>query len=133
LFKDSYKRLAEKQDVSIILVAAYIDKYKTAKQYMDILKDQLKSSGLELYGYYYQRDIGENEFKRHFHFMVAISRIADDNVVKFVRKCNSSSNKVTLNFSIEGFSNYLMQKEIYSPYKSKSWGCSRKFIKPTIH
>ena len=132
-FKQTYQRLAEMKEVSIVLVVVCINKYKTPKQYMDLLKDQLKASGLMLYGYYYQRDIGDKEFKRHFHFMVAISRIANHNVIKFLKKCHSSSNKVTLNFSIEGFSNYLMKKEIYCPYKCKSWGCSRKFMKPTIH
>ena len=132
-FKQSYQRLFEMNQISIVLVAVCIDKYTTPKQYMDILKDQLKASGLVLYGYYYQRDIGDIEFKRHFHFMVAISRIANYNVIKFLRKCHSSSNKVTLSFSIEGFSNYLMKKEIYCPYKCKSWGCSRKFMKPIIH
>ncbi len=132
-FKQTYQRLAEIKKVSIILVAVSIEKYTTAKQYMDILKDQLKSNGLELYGYYYQRDIGEKVFKRHFHFMVATSRIANDNVGNLLKKCSSKNNKATLSINIEGFSKYLMNKEIYCPYKHKSWGCSRYFNKPNTH
>jgi hypothetical protein len=121
------------KEVSIILVAVSIEKYTTAKQYMDILKDQLKANDIELYGYYYQRDIGEKRFERHFHFLVATSRIANNKVVHFLRKYSSKINKITLSFSIEGFTSYLIDKEIYCPYKHKSWGCSRNFIKPIIH
>lgn len=132
-FKQLYQHLAEIEHISIILISVCIDKYPTAKQYMDILKDQLKANNIELYGYYYQRDIGEKRFERHFHFFVATSRIANNKVVHFLRKCSSRLNKITLSFSIEGFSSYLMKKEIYCPYKHKSWGCSRNFYKPNTH
>ena len=132
-FKHAYQRLAEKKQISIILIAVCITKYPTAKQYMDILKDQLKANDIELYGYYYQRDIGDKRFERHFHFLVTTSRIANNKVVHFLRKCSSKKNKITLSFSIEGFTSYLIDKEIYCPYKHKSWGCSRNFIKPIIH
>jgi len=132
-FRNTYQRLIELKQVSIILVAVSIEKFATAKQYMDILKDQLKANALELYGYYYQRDIGEKVYKRHFHFMVATSRITNENVTKFLRKCSSNNSKIVLNFSIQAFSNYLMDKEIFCPYKHKSWGCSRYFNKPNVH
>ena len=132
-FKQSYQRLFEMNQISIILVAVCIDKYPTAKQYMDILKDQLKANDIEIYGYYYQRDIGEKKFERHFHFFVATTRIAKDKIVKFIKKCSSRIHKITFSFDIEAFANYLMRKEIYCPYKHKSWGCSRKFFKPVIH
>ena len=75
------------------------------------------------------RDIGDKKFERHFHFMVATTRINRDHLIKIRSKRENNKTKIVLCKNINAFINYLVKKEIYAGTKKRSYGSSQFFKK----
>ena len=128
-----YSSLFESKKISLILISVPVKAYDApSKFYKEFFKKLRNENGI-IYGYYWQRDLGEKEFEPHFHFIVFTSRMNGDTFKKILsRRRKKKSKDFAAEFcdSLSKFKNYLKDKDFYSPDKCKSWGCSRNFLTP---
>jgi len=129
-FHDAYIRLLNSKHITIMLIVASVEKYKTVSGFMKDFKDSLSRKNIDVYGYYWQRDIGDIQFNRHFHIMVAVSRIAPDLFNALYKNKKNKNYKVMLCNTITGFKNYLEEKEMYAPPNHRAYGKSQQYKKP---
>lgn len=129
-FSQTYLRLFKTERISILIVIVDAKHFKKPSNFYKDFFKKLYSKNIQVLGYFWQRDIGEVEFKTHFHFMIATTRI-DKTQLPFILKRNKiNSYKVELCNNVERFKGYLNEKEMYAPDGGKNYGSSRFYKKP---
>ncbi|WP_439506670.1 hypothetical protein [Sediminibacterium sp.] len=129
-FLKTYKNAFKKKDISVLLSVVDIDAYPSPKAYVDLLKDRCKAKSIDIHGYIWLRDIGDKEFKRHYHFIIVTSRIKNSLSSTLFEKLNTKDADHIFCNNLKASVEYLIAKEMYSPLKSRSYGSSRSFIIP---
>lgn len=128
-FQETYIRLLKSKSITLMLIVASVDKYRTVGEFMKELKKKLWRKKVEILGYYWQRDIGELIFKRHFHIMVASTRIGADTFNTLLKNKRTKNYTVELCNNLNGFKDYLKKKEIYAPLNHRAYGKSQHYKK----
>ncbi len=125
---DTYARLIQKKKISTIIIVAPIEKYNLPSDFLKEFKRKLLRNCISLLGYYWQRDIGDNENVSHYHLIFFLKKIDGEAYHKLFKK---KKGKYEAEFcdSLSKFIGYLKKKEIYAPEKKRSYGCSREFKK----
>ena len=129
-YQETYNRLLKSKSITIMLIVASVEKYRTVGEFMKELKKKLWRSKIETFGYFWQRDIGELVFKRHYHIMVAATRIDADTFRVLMKNKRTKNYKVVLCNNLNSFKDYLKGKEIYAPLNHRSYGKSQQYRKP---
>ena len=130
VFQETYNRLLQLKCITIMLIVVPVENCRTVGEFMKEFKEKITRIKIEIFGYYWQRDIGEIIFEKHFHIMVAVTRIIASSFRTLMKNKKPNSYKVELCNSISGFKDYLKEKEIYAPYKHRAFGKSQQYRKP---
>jgi len=130
LFKNFYIDAFVHKRVSVFLVVAEINKYKSAKIIIDLLKEKMNQYHVRVLGYYWQRDVGEVKFELHFHIIFVVERISGVTAKRMMSNKRVGFYKMVLCFSLNKFKRYLETKEIYGAHRQRSFGVSQMFKLP---
>ena len=127
LFLNVYQKCFKSKTVSILGFIVYQEYYGSVTKFINTISRKLKRKGVERLGYVWVRDIGENRFEKHFHLLIATSKM--DSPIFHAIFHNKRHNKYKLEFmdSMKGIKNYLKEKELYGIGKQRSFSKSRKF------
>jgi len=128
-FRNTYYRLFKKREISVLLFVCSIDRYKSPSIALKDCIRKIKRLNHTVLGYIAIRDIGDIEFKRHFHIMLSLKKISKDEFENLKGRKRSENYEFILCEDLTDFVHYLSEKAVYAPYKHKSYYSSRQFRK----
>jgi hypothetical protein len=119
-----------KKKVSTVLYVVNVKRISSISIHIKNIKKKLARKRINLLAYYWQRDIGDNEFEPHYHCIFVISRIDIQEYEKLFKGYNKCDAKAELCNSLRAFTLYLNKKEFFAPYKKRNNSLSKKMLKP---
>jgi hypothetical protein len=126
-FTNAYKTLFKNQDVSILTFAVNESKYDSVSKFLNMLGKKLSRKQVDKLGYVWVRDVGDIKFDRHFHVLIATSRITAEMFQELFSKKKHSHFDVEFMRNPNGLKAYLTRKELYGVKKQRSYGKSKEF------
>jgi hypothetical protein len=126
-FTNTYITLFKKQDVSILSFAVNESKYDSVSKFLDMLGKKLSRKQVDKLGYVWVRDVGEIKFDRHFHVIIATSRITAKMFQELFSKKSHSHFDVEFMRNPNGLKAYLTRKELFGVKRQRSYGKSKEF------
>ena len=152
-FEYKYLPMVLSKTVTVLGVVIDSNDYPNTSAFLHFLKKKLQRKGVDTLGYVSARDVGEQKFNRHIHFLVAIEYINSNVFKDLLKKKNHSKynvimlsigkrkqrNKYNKQSSLNQSSaptlpimiNYLSAKELYGAGKQRSYSKSKEFRSPT--
>ena len=129
-FKLAYNNQFKKQKVSILTFAVKESKYSSISVFLNMLNKKLSRKQIQKLGYVWVRDVGEKNFEKHFHIIVATSRITPNIFHELFYKKRHSNFDVEFLRNPNGMKAYLTKKDLYGINKQRAFGKSKEFKKP---
>ena len=126
-FTNAYKILFKNQDVSILTFAVNESKYNSVSKFLNMLGKKMSRKQVEKLGYVWVRDVGDIKFDRHFHVLIATSRITAKVFQELFSKKKHSHFDVEFMRNPNGLKAYLTRKELYGFKRQRSYGKSKEF------
>jgi hypothetical protein len=126
-FTNAYKTLFKNQDVSILTFAVNESKYNSVSKFLNMLEKKLSRKQVDKLGYVWVRDVGDIKFDRHFHVLIATSRITAKVFQELFSKKKHSHFDVEFIRNPNGLKAYLTRKELYGIKRQRSYGKSKEF------
>jgi hypothetical protein len=127
-FYMTYERLFLSKTISIMSFVVYEKDYSSVSKFLNTISSKLRRKNIDKLGYFWLRDVGEIEFKPHFHILMAISRISQsefDNM--FLKKTQKF--KIQFQKTKKGLKTYLSDKELFGRKGQRTFGRSKVFKK----
>jgi|GEM_PF-3198804 hypothetical protein len=142
-FIDHYTPLCfEKKTVTILSCIVSQYKYPNIGYFFECIRRKFKRLDLKLLGKYWQRDVGETQGGRHYHVLIALTRMSKKQLEKIGAE-KYKPNTIASTYSNQeyrykiqymdneiGMYNYLKEKQIYHGTGERNFGCSHKFFNP---
>jgi hypothetical protein len=129
-FENVYTQAFADAKIFVIgVVIDYDDEKRTIDYLLRDLKKRIRKLGIKVLGYIGVRDIGDNKFQRHLHVLVAVNKLTMDEFGKLQGKPKENEVMETLD-CLKRFHKliwYLIHKNLYAPYKSRTYYSSLKF------
>ncbi len=132
LFKlySTYKEYIKKKEISSVFLVLEVKRISNISNYIKNLKKALKKRNVNLYAYYWQRDVGDILFVPHYHIIIIVSKINYEVLSKLFKSKNRCGHKAEFGHSLYDFKSYLKKKEFYAPFKKRNYALSKFLIKP---
>ena len=127
LFNTSYWQPYLKKEISILAIVVNQSAYSTITKFINTISRKFKRKGINILGYIWARDIGEVKFEKHFHLIMAVSRVEKKLFKELFFKKKDSDYEVQFVNKTKGIISYVKRKELYGLEKERSYGRSRKF------
>jgi hypothetical protein len=127
-FFKTYEKSYSDRLVSELGCVVNPDFYPTISKFINTIKRKLKRKGIELLGYVWVRDVGDIKFEKHFHVLLATSRITAETFENILKKKKKGGYKCEFLKAPKGKKNYLVEKNLYADKKQRAFGKSRRFI-----
>jgi hypothetical protein len=127
---NTYKNNIKNEQVSTVLYVVESKKISNLSNHIKNLKRKCLKKGIEIYAYYWQRDVGEVEFSPHYHLILILTPLTINTFKSLFKKKNRCGYKAELCNSLFLFTKYLSNKEFYAPFRKRSYGISKKMIVP---
>ena len=127
LFFNVYTKYFVKKTHSVICVVVNQDEYITITKFVNTITRKLHRKGIDRLGYVWVRDVGDEIFHKHYHIIIATTRI---NEVLFNELfCEKKHNHYEVQFlkTPKGMAKYITDKDLYGANKQRTYGKSRKF------
>jgi hypothetical protein len=127
-FFTTYKEYFVKKTHSILCAVVNQDEYNSITKFIHTLTRKLQRKGIDRLGYVWIRDIGDEIFHKHYHVIIATTRI---NATLFHELfCNKKHNHYDLQFlkTPKGMAKYITDKDLFGTKNQRSYGRSRKFL-----
>lgn len=118
------------KQVSTVLYVVNVKRISSISIHIKNVKRKLARKRINLLAYYWQRDIGENEFEPHYHCIFILSRMDIHLFSELFKGYNKCGAKAELCNSLMAFTLYLNKKEIFAPYKKRNNSLSKYMRKP---
>jgi len=128
-FYRTYALPFKRRRVTILLIAAEMEYYKTASDFIERLTIKFSRKLVNILGYYWQIDVGEKDFIPHYHFIVIVNRL-ENQLIKELFQKKRNPYEVELCDTLVRFKNYLKKKDVYSLKGMRSYGYSKIFKIP---
>jgi hypothetical protein len=136
-FAQTYYDAAFNHNPSIFIygIIANISEYPSVSNLLRSLTTLMQRNNMEIKGYIWQRDVGENKHEPHYHILAAIHIDSAEIFERLLRKKMKNDNKVNADniFTFEKqitmgmANNYLPKKDVYAGYRERAFGRSKKF------
>lgn len=127
-FYNTYKRLYEKQEISILSFVVYEEDYPSISKFLNTISAKLRRKLIRKLGYIWVRDVGDIKFEPHYHIILATSRISKDDFENlFLKKLQKF--KVEFQKTKSGLKKYLLDKELFGKKGQRTFGRSKSFKK----
>lgn len=127
LFFSVYTKYFVKKSLSILTAVVNQDEYQSITKFVNTITRKLKRKGVDRLGYVWVRDVGDEIFHKHYHIIIATTRI---NEVLFNELfCKKKHNHYEVEFlkTPKGKATYITDKDLYGANKQRSYGKSRRF------
>ena len=128
-FTKTYKSQFSAKKVSILSFVVNESKYATVSKFLNMIGKKINRKQIEKLGYVWVRDVGEINFERHFHVLIATSRITPKTFQELFSKKRHSYFDVEFLRNPNGLRAYLTKKELFGVNKQRSYGKSIEFKK----
>ena len=128
LFIGKYGSLYAKKEISILSTYVDASKYKSIATFNNSFCKKLKRKGIKRLGYVWIRDIGDIKFEKHFHVLIATTRISADMFRSLFHSKKDSKYNVEFMKTKYGMKRYIQKKELYAAANQRSYGKSRRFF-----
>ena len=128
-FINAYSSLFKAQKISILSFVVNESKYSSVSKFINMLGKKLSRKGVEKLGYVWVRDVGDVNFERHFHVLVATSRIDSTLFQDLLTKKKNTNYDVEFLRNPKGLKSYLTNKELFGIKRSRAFGKSILFKK----
>jgi len=129
-FMECYKRVFQRQKISILAFVVDQNEFNSISTFLNSIGKKLKRRNIQKLGYIWIRDVGEIKFEKHFHLLIATSRITPELFHELFVKKKHSCYDVEFMKTSEGLYNYLRKKDLYGTRNQRSYGKSIEFKKP---
>jgi hypothetical protein len=126
-FVNEYIEDFKKQNVSVLSFVVKESKYSSVSQFINMIGKKLKRKQVDKLGYVWVRDVGDIKFDRHFHVLIATSRITVKVFQELFSKKKHSHFDVEFMRNPNGLKAYLTRKELYGIKRQRSYGKSKEF------
>ena len=127
LFMEAYLRHFKNKSISILCFVVYPNRYENISKFTNSISRKLKRKEISRLGYVWVRDIGDERFEKHFHYLLATSRIDADLFYELFHKKNHNDYEVEFMKTDNGMKKYINKKDLYGEKKQRSFGKSRLF------
>lgn len=127
LFFNVYFKYYTNKQITILSTVANQDTYPTITKYINTITRKLKRKGIDRLGYFWIRDVGHERFHKHFHILIATSRITAEKLKNIFEKKDHNNYEVKFLESKKGMSGYINDKELYAANKERAFGKSKTF------
>ena len=129
LFRNFYLRLFKRKKVSLFGAVVNNEDDKSISDFISFIKKKLKRKGIDVLGYVWVRDVGDIIFEKHFHVLIAITRITNKQFNDLFKSKTTQKYEVEFVRNIKGLTKYCRKKELYGKYRQRSYGKSQVFKK----
>ena len=126
-FFKTYLKSYSNKKISILSAVVNQDSYPTITKFINTIIRKLKRKGIERLGYFWVRDVGDKRFHKHWHLLVATSRITEDKFKNIFEKKDHSNYEVEF-LKSKGMKSYIKEKELYAANKQRAFGKSKTFL-----
>lgn len=132
-FFNKYRSLTFKTK-TVTVLCAIIDQVHCPKidNYIKNLKRMLERKEIQVLGYVWQRDVGDNRFEKHYHLLIATTRmdLKISTQIELYGSINPDRFRIELMKTKGGMQKYLRKKEIFSARYQKGFSKSQCFKSP---
>ncbi|OYU84275.1 MAG: hypothetical protein CFE24_07255 [Flavobacterium sp. BFFFF2] len=125
-FHSCYIKAYQKKEISILTMVVERSAYYNISKFINTITRKLTRKGIKKLGYVWTKDIGDERFEKHFHVLLATSRIENADFKELFTK-KKESYSVQFMQTKRGMFNYLNKKELYTEGKSRAYGKSKTF------
>ena len=132
LFHNVYNKHFKAKKISIFSVVVNEEEYGSISKFINTITRKLKRKGIERFGYVWVRDIGEIKFQKHFHIIIATSKVEKKLFNTLFNKKQHNAYNIEFMNSSKGIINYIKEKELYGKKRQRTFGKSRFFPLNTI-
>jgi hypothetical protein len=127
LFFEVYSKYFTKKSHSVLCVVVNQEEYSTITKFVNTLTRKLQRKGVDRLGYVWVRDVGDEIFHKHFHIIVATTRISAEQFNELFFKKDHNNYEVQFLKTPKGMAKYITDKDLYGCSKQRSYGKSRFF------
>ena len=127
LFFNVYTKYFVNKTHSVICAVVNQEEYATITKFVNTITRKLQRKGIDRLGYVWVRDVGDEIFHKHYHIIIATTRI---NEVLFNELfCRKKHNHYDVEFlkTPKGMAKYITDKDLYGANKQRTYGKSWKF------
>ncbi len=126
-FTAVYNNPFSSQRISLLSFVVNDAKYKSISHFLNMLNKKLGRKNISKLGYVWVRDVGDIRFERHFHLLIATSRIDRKTFQELFSKKSHSEYEVQFFRNVKGLQSYLKKKNLYGIKKQRAFGKSKEF------
>jgi hypothetical protein len=113
--------------VSILCVVVNQNNYTSITKFLNTFKRKLKRKNIEVLGYFWVRDVGDINFEKHYHLIMATSHISKNVFRELFSKKKHNKYEVEFKKTKHGIFNYIKEKDLFAAKKQRAFGKSRVF------
>jgi hypothetical protein len=127
LFFDTYKKYFVKKTHSILCGVVKQEEYNSITKFIHTITRKLQRKGIDRLGYVWIRDIGDEIFHKHYHVIIATTRINPTLFHELFRKKKHNHYDMQFLKTPKGMAKYITDKDLFGAKKQRSYGKSRLF------
>ena len=129
-FRESYIRLFKEGKVSLFSAVVYQENYERIGKFINTISRKFSRNGCFRLGHVWVRDIGDKEFRKHFHVLIATEPLSKREFQKMFSNINPNYYKIEEVDTVVGITEYLIDKELFAGKRQRAYQSSKKFRKP---
>lgn len=126
-FQQKYIRRGSQNRNSVFGIIVFEKSYGSISTFINSFKKKLHRSSKSVLGYVWLRDIGDKVFLKHFHVLIATSKINLAEFHELFKNKNHDQYNLEYIRTQKGLTNYLKKKELYGLNKQRTFGKSNIF------
>ncbi len=119
-FFRKYSKCFCAKKISVLTAVVDEREYPSISKFVNTITRKLKRRGITRLGYVWVRDVGEIKFEKHFHILIATSRISSDTYHTLFHKKKHTNYDIECMKTKKGMLNYLKEKDLYGMKKQRT-------------
>ena len=127
LFFSVYTKWFIKKSHSVICAVVNQDEYGSISKFVNTITRKLQRKGIDRLGYVWVRDVGKEKFHKHFHIIIATTRIDSFLFNELFSEKKHNRYEVQFLRTPKGMAKYITDKDLYGENKQRTYGKSRQF------
>ena len=127
LFFSVYTKYFKEKTHSVICAVVNQDEYSTITKFVNTIGRKLQRKGIDRLGYVWVRDVGDEIFHKHFHIIIATTRISEELFKELFFEKKHNRYEVQFLKTPKGMAKYITDKNLYGEDKQRTYGKSRFF------
>jgi hypothetical protein len=129
-FCRKYSSLYKKKYISVFAIVVSEFEFPSMSKFINSFSRKLKRKGVEKLGYAWMRDIGEVKFEKHYHLLMATSKVNHKLFVELFSKKRNNKYDIQFVKNMKGIVGYIKDKNLFARNKQRAFGKSKEFLLP---